>query len=399
IDLTLIKQLAHKFAWADNPVAIAGKGRGDIAGDPKEFTAVHALNCLAGNINKKGGVWVNRKNNYLKFPVENLDNAAKKGFAKPRNSSFQTLISQVNESSTSPIQALFILNSNPCYTMHGTDKITEAFEKIPFKVSFSSFMDETSKNADIILPSHIFLERYEDLPSSPVIAKQIVSLSKPVVSPIFNTKNPGDAILMIAKALQGKIADNFPWDNYEDCLKSATKSIWGSISDKGYVVLSDKPSYSKPSVDFTHITSGLKSVMAQGDKQSFPLTLISIDNIRIAGGEIASSPFAIKTVSDKVVKGTDILVELNPETAKKARLAHGDQAKITTPAGSARVKVNIFDGIMPGLIGMAQGLGHTCDNKYIADKGVNINKLIAPVIEPSSGQDAAWGIAASISKV
>ncbi|MCK5098645.1 MAG: molybdopterin-dependent oxidoreductase, partial [Desulfobacteraceae bacterium] len=284
-------------------------------------------------------------------------------------------------------------------TMHGTDKVIEAFEKIPFKVSFSSFMDETSKQADIILPSSIFLERYEDLLSSPTIAKQIVSLSKPVVRPIFNTKNPGDAILLIAKALQEKIADNFPWENYEDCLKSATKNIWGSISDKGYVVLNSKPSYSKPSVDFSHIASGLKSVMAQGDKQSFPLTLISIDNIRIAGGEISSSPFAIKTVSDKVIKGTDILVELNPETAKKARLAHGDLAKITTLAGSARVKVNVFEGIMPGLIGMAQGLGHTCDNKYIADKGVNINKLIAPVIEPSSGQDAAWGIAASISKV
>ena len=399
IDLALIKQLAHKFAWADNPVAVAGKGRGDSAGDPREFAAVHALNCLAGNINKKGGVWVNRKKSYLTFPAENLDNSAKQGFAKPRYASFSSLVTKIIESSNSPVQALFILNSNPCHSMHGTDKVNEAFKKIPFKLSFSSFMDETSKHADIILPSHVFLERYEDLPSSPECAKEAVSLSRPVVKPVFNTENPGNSILTIAKALNGKIADNFPWDNYEECLKSATKNIWSTLSDKGFVVLNNKPGYSKPSVDFSFIASGLKPVEAQGDKKTFPLTLISIDNVRISGGEISSSPFAIKTVSDKVIKGMDVLVEINPKTAKKVRLSHGDKAKITTPAGSAIVKVNVFEGIMPGLIGMAQGLGHTGDNKYIADKGVNVNKLIAPVIEPSSGQDAAWGIAASISKV
>ncbi|MCK5542617.1 MAG: molybdopterin-dependent oxidoreductase [Desulfobacterales bacterium] len=400
IDLALIKQIAHKFAWADKPIAIAGKGRGDTAGDTKEFAAVHALNCLAGNINKKGGTWVSRKNNYLKFPLAKMDSIAKNGFSKPRYTSFETLIDKVAQSSDSDIQALFVLNSNPCYTMRDSDKVIKAFENIPFKVSFSSFMDETAKKADIILPTHMFLERYEDIPSpSAGITKKTVGLSRPLVKPIFDTNNAGDAILMIAKALKGNVAENFPWSNYKKCLESVTKDIWSSLSDKGFVVLTDKPSYLKPSTDFFHVTNNLKSVEAQGDKKSFPLTLISIDNVRIAGGEIASSPFAIKTVSDKVIKGTDILVELNPETAAKARLAHGDKAKITTPVGSALVKVNVFEGIMPGLIGMAQGLGRTLDNKYVADKGVNINKLIAPVIEPGSGQDAAWGIAASISKV
>jgi len=398
IDLTLIKQLAHKFAWADHPVAVAGKGKGNNGGDPKEFAAVHALNCLAGNINKKGGVWVNKSKSYLNFPGATLDYDAKKGFAKPRHTSFQSLIAKVNESSSSPIQTLFIVNSNPAYTLHGSDKTLEAFEKIPFKVSFSSFMDESSQLADLVLPSHIFLERFEDLPSSSVLAKQTVSLSKPVIKPIFETKNIGDTVLMIAKALEGKMATNFPWENYEDCLQSVAGKVWDSLDEKGYFVLNDRPSYSTPSANFTYLTSGLKSVEASGDKKSFPLTLVPIDNVRIASGEISSSPFAIKTVSDKVIKGTDMLVEINPETAKKARLSHGDMAKITTSAGSAKVKVNIFEGIMPGLIGMAQGLGHAGDNKFVADKGVNINKLIAPVIEPSLGQDAAWGIQASISK-
>jgi hypothetical protein len=53
---------------------------------------------------------------------------------------------------------------------------------------------------------------------------------------------------------------------------------------------------------------------------------------------------------------------------------------------------------MPGVIGMVTGLGHTFDNKYVSNKGVNINDLIGQVIEPDSGLDAAFGIKASISK-
>jgi anaerobic selenocysteine-containing dehydrogenase len=71
---------------------------------------------------------------------------------------------------------------------------------------------------------------------------------------------------------------------------------------------------------------------------------------------------------------------------------------LTTPNGSARVRVTMNEGIMPGVIGMVEGLGHTFDNKYVSNKGVNVNDLIGPVIESDSGLDAAFGIRAKISK-
>jgi anaerobic selenocysteine-containing dehydrogenase len=71
---------------------------------------------------------------------------------------------------------------------------------------------------------------------------------------------------------------------------------------------------------------------------------------------------------------------------------------LTTPVGTAKVMIHLSEGIMPGLIGMAKGLGHSFDNKYVSNKGVNINELIGPVIESGSGLDAAFGIKAKISK-
>jgi len=110
----------------------------------------------------------------------------------------------------------------------------------------------------------------------------------------------------------------------------------------------------------------------------------------------AAAPFSIKTVSDEVLKGKDTVVEINPKTA--GSLKNYDYVTLTTPVGTAKVMINLNDGMMPGVIGMVKGLGHTFDNKYVSNKGVNINDLIGPVIEPGSGVDAAFGIKVKISR-
>ena len=121
--------------------------------------------------------------------------------------------------------------------------------------------------------------------------------------------------------------------------------------------------------------------------------------MRLQKGFIADPPFVIKTVEDSVLKADDILVEINPETAMPLGLKTGSYAKLSTPKGSARVKVHLFDGITPGLVAMPAGLGHNAPDKYLAGKGFNVNGLIGPLEDSASGHDTAWGIRAKLSKV
>ncbi|NOX33336.1 MAG: molybdopterin-dependent oxidoreductase [Deltaproteobacteria bacterium] len=389
-----IEKIAGLFAKAKKPVAVFGKGRGDGAQSLKELAAVHTLNCLVGNINKKGGVFVKSKNKYLEFPDESMDSIADAGFAKPKAGRYMNqLVEKINSSSKSVVEALFVYNANPCYSLHDTKSVKQALGKIPFIVSFSSFLDETAKEADIILPSHTFIERIEDVPSGAGLAKTVVGLTKPVASPVFNTKNPGDTVILIAKALKGSIAQSFEWESYNECLEGVTARIWDSLSEDGYAVISKGAPIEPAAVNLSFLSGNPPTVQAQGD---FGLTLIPIDNMRLINAGAYVSPFAIKTVSDKVLKGKNIVVEINPLTAKG--LKNGGFAIITTPIGTARVVVNFNEGLMPGVIGMVEGLGHTFENKYVSNKGVNVNDLIGPVIESGSGLDAAFGIKAKISK-
>ena len=393
-----IEKMAVLFAKAKMPVAVFGQGRGDGAQSLKELAAVHTLNCLVGNINKKGGAFVLPKNDYLKFPDESMDGISKTGFAKAKTGRYvNQLIEKVNASSQPAVEALFVYNANPCYSLHDSKSVKQAFGKIPFVVSFSSFLDETAKEADIILPSHTFLERLEDVPSGSGLAKSVVGLTKPVIEPVFNTKNPGDAVILIAKALEGSIAQNFEWETYEDCLENITSGIWDSLSEDGHVVISEGPGEST-AVNVSFLSKNPASIQAQGD---YELTLIPIDNMRLINAGMAASPFAIKTVSDTVLTGSDIVIEMNPLTAKG--LKDKEFATLTTPMGKTRVMINLNEGMMPGVIGMVEGLGHTFNtknmsNKYVSGKGVNVNDLIGPVIESGSGLDAAFGIKAKISK-
>jgi hypothetical protein len=152
-------------------------------------------------------------------------------------------------------------------------------------------------------------------------------------------------------------------------------------------------------VDFSFIVKNLATADIQGDVKEFPLILLPVDNMRIAAGSLISSPFAIKTVSDTVLKGKDVLVEINPETAKANRLSHGDLVIIETPKGKAKVRVNLFDGIMPGVVAMARGLGHVLDsNMYVGGKGVNINELMGSVNDSAPGLAPDLGIRAKISR-
>lgn len=389
-----IEKLAVMFAKAKMPVAIPGKGRGESGQSLKEFAAVHTLNCLVGNLNKKGGAFVMAHKDYLAFPEAIMDDAAETGAGQEKLAgSINDLVAKITATDQPIVDALFVYNANPCYSFSDPKRVKAAFKKVPFVVSFSSFLDETAMEADVIFPMNTFLERMEDVPSQAGLAMNVIGLIQPIIKPVFDTKDPGDALILLAKELGGTIAENFDWESYVACLEEVTPDIWDSLSEEGHVLVSQGAPDGIVPVDFTFLSTNPATTKAQGD---FELTLIPIDNMRLTGAVPAVSPFAIKTVSDKVLTGTDIVVEINPMTVKS--LKDGGDALLTTPVGKALVKVNFNEGMMPGVIGMVRGLGHTFDNKFVSNKGVNVNDLIGPVIESGSGLDAAFGIKAKISK-
>jgi anaerobic selenocysteine-containing dehydrogenase len=362
--------------------------------------AVHTLNALVGSINKKGGVWLVDGSDAVEWPEftsaagadgPRADGAANDGPSLP-NRLVQALLAD-----SSPLLALFVSEANPLYSLPDSQNVRKALAQIPYIVSFSSYMDETAAFADLILPNHHYLERLEDVPSPPGFPEKMVMLAQPAVEPQFNTRHTGDVVISLAGAVGGSVADAFTWENYAACLQEILGDSWDSLQEQGYVVNEGSAlATDLTALNFSGVDAG--GVALEGAEGDFPLIFTPYDSLRLTSGYIGDTPFMMKTVEETILKGNDSLVEINPATAKKAGLRAGDAAVIETPRGRAKVRVHLYDGIRPGLIAMPRGLGHTAYDKYLADKGVNVNELIGPVEDPASGLDAAWGIRAKLSK-
>ncbi|MGE5258225.1 MAG: menaquinone reductase molybdopterin-binding-like subunit QrcB [Hyphomicrobiales bacterium] len=419
LETKTVIDLAKAFAGAKKPLAICGRGAGRLPGHVQEYLAVHFLNALVGSINAPGGVVAVPEPEYINWPEPEMDAVASKGMQQPRVDGAGTksfpmtryLLNRLPEAlaagATSPVQVLFVSSANPAYSLVDTQSVAKAFKRIPLIVSFSSFMDETAVLADYILPNHVYLERFEDVPAARGFPKPIIGLTKPVVSPLFKTRHTGDVVMQLAKAVGGTTAGAFKWESYEACLKQTLGNQWEAIRKNGYWVdakFAPGPFETKSKkFEFTNSDTGklpaYTSLKAPGDGTSFPLTLVAYDSMRLTDGYIGTPPFLMKALEDTILTNNDMRVEINPATAKDLGLSDGSSAVLSTPKGNASVKVFIFEGITPGLVGMVRGLGHTAYDRFVAGKGVNTNDLMGSVEDPGSGLEAAWGIRAKLSKV
>jgi len=420
--------LARNFANAGKPLAVGGRGIGRTPGNLYEMMAIHSLNALVGSINRTGGVTAVPEPDYIQWPdvemdqvaVQGIQNGRIDGAGSPDKPHSRYLIHQLTTAMATgapyPIQALFVSGANPAYSLPNAAEFRQAMAKVPFVVSFSSYLDETAQLADLLLPNHMYLERFEDVPGPVGFPGRLIGMSRPVLPPQFDTRHVADVILQLTKQMDAPVADAFPWPDYATCLKETLGDKWQPLLRTGVLTesspMGNGAAFDTPSGKFEFSASLLRNgykadatalaqyqpVIPEGDAGEYPLLLIPYDTMRLSSGYAASTPFMIKTVSDDVLKHDLGFVELNPKTAGDLNLAEGQVAVLNTPLGKARVKVHLFEGIRPGIVAGPRGLGHTAYDDYLARKGVNINELIGPVADPVSGLDQAWGIHAKLIK-
>ncbi len=240
IDPGLIEKLARQFARARSPIAIFGRGKGLLNGSIYEFMAVHSLNALVGNINMPGGVLVYDPLPLNKLPDFEADPIAESGLGNPRLDQADTkqypfaaslvsnLAHAILEATNSPIDTLLVFGANPVFTEPDGGLFYRAIKKIPFVVSFSPFRDETAQMADLILPDHTYLEKTDEIIWPLTLQYPFYGLSRPAVEPIYQTKNVGDSVLELAKALEEPVASAFPWNSYEEVLKERARGLFES---------------------------------------------------------------------------------------------------------------------------------------------------------------------------
>ncbi|HKZ50992.1 MAG TPA: molybdopterin dinucleotide binding domain-containing protein, partial [Dehalococcoidia bacterium] len=116
--------------------------------------------------------------------------------------------------------------TNPAFSTPDVGRVQKMLKEIPFIVTFSPFLDETSQMADLILPDSVYLERWQDDVIYPSLGYPVASLRQPVVDPLYDTKNFWDTLFAIARSIGGTVAESFPWKDAQEALKHRYQGVY-----------------------------------------------------------------------------------------------------------------------------------------------------------------------------
>src|SRR3989338_6188796 len=57
-------------------------------------------------------------------------------------------------------------------------------------------------------------------------------------------------------------------------------------------------------------------------------------------------------------------LEINPETAKKFKISEGEEVLVTSRRGKIKATARIYEGIVPDIVALPIGLGHTVGGQF-----------------------------------
>jgi anaerobic selenocysteine-containing dehydrogenase len=300
-------------------------------------------------------------------------------------------------------KVLFLYDANPVFGAPAGTRFSEALAKIPYIVSFGSFIDETSAFADLVLPDHAPLESWvDDIPESGA-TQSVVSLAPPAVHPLHNTRAMPDVLLDVAQKLGGSRAAALPWKSYDAMLRAAYAPLrqhsgaaaqseddfWTKITTQGgwwsTVPAPREATAAAPS------RAALKFAEPEfdGSVQEFSFYFMPFSSQSFRDGSLAHLPW-LQEMPDVITTAMwSSWVELNPKTAAQLRIAPGDLVEIRSQHGSIRAPAILSPGIAPDLVAMPIGQGHEKFGRFASGRGANPLSILAPLAERETGA-LAW---------
>jgi anaerobic selenocysteine-containing dehydrogenase len=376
-----ILRLARGFSRADAPLAIGGGIASAQTNGVNSLMAINALNLLAG---PKGQI---RFFEPPRFPSAATEPAGEEGLLK------------LGEEFKNKRRSLLMLyDTNPLYILPLSLGFREVFERAGFIVSFSSFLDESTEMADLILPDPTPLESWGDYVQEGILSDPTIGLGQPAVAPLYDTRPVGDLFLEAARRLGPPLSNGFPWKDFREALQER----WREFLTKEKEIT---PVHPFEEVWIERLQAGLwrkekgtpipirrqrlpepyDPPRFDGDEKEYPFYFYPFPSMGLHDGRGANRPWLQELPDPPTTAVWGSWVEINPKTAERYHLRQGEIARVISRYGAVEAPVVYYPGNRPDLISMPMGQGHTAYGRYAKGRGVNPLLLLGPSIDRGSG--------------
>lgn len=388
IPVERLTSLARTFAQSRRPAAMPG---GQLAGYDNGLEAAQAvmlLNLLAG-----------REEPAIYLPPQ----PPSRDLTPIPPNAFADAAELTQKMAAGEIDILFILGTNPIYELPPGLEFAAALDKVKQVIDFAVLPDETTALADIVLPAHTYLETWGYEFVNPATEKMVVSAQQPIVQPLYDSRDPADALLALADALGGDAARRLPWPNLVTFIQTRLTSLQlldGNIktdnTDAFWAYWLQNGGWWSDETMWQPLDTAVRQTpfMANlpafaGEESDYPYHLLPVPSLVFGDGRHAGLPWLQETPDPMTTAAWDTWVELSPETARRIGVQNNDVLSIQTPAGQLQAIAYIYPGIQPETIAIPIGQGHTALGRWAAGRGANVLQVLAGQTAVNTGQ-IAW---------
>jgi anaerobic selenocysteine-containing dehydrogenase len=387
-----IRHVARDFARRRPSLAIGGGSAGAHTNGVDNLTAILGLNVLVGGVGREGGI---RFNSAAPFGV--LASSAPASLADS-----QRLVDRLRNNQ---VDTVFVHGTDVVHDLPGALGFRDALRQAPFIVSFSSFMNDTTLLADLILPTHLPLEDWGDDIPDPAPGFQAITMQQPVVRPFYDTRSFGDLLLVMAEEIGGPVGAALPWTTFKDVLRDAARELQqqrrGSVQEPDFErfwmrLLQtggwwDEASAGRAAGDagaagaaVQRLASNLPRARFAGEND-FPFSLVLFEHNSLGKGEGAHLPW-LQATPDPVTSAVwNTWAELNPRTARELGVGEGDIVRVESQAGAVEVPVYLHPAAPPTVVAIPLGQGHARYGRWATGRGANPMALVAPMTDQTTG--------------
>lgn len=369
VDKGKLEAVVNSLLAAKAPLVIVGSEFNHGAG-AAPVLAGFAVNALLGNINKPGGVVL----------LPQAATVLKDALSRDKLYANDLTARLVDWAAGKDKPALLVLHeANPVYALPDPAMVKQALKDIPFKVSFSTFLDESAAACDLVLPIPMGLERIDDVATPYGSGKSIYCVSLPAVQPQEDVRSTGNALLFLAKQMGLTLGAAM----YEDVLKAKAALVKADFAGLAGGV---------PAVSDETVAAGgyalrpevLEKALARKSMDK-KLRLAPFAKLNLGSAKTGIPPYNTKTLRASELDGKAMSVMMNAATAAKAGLAEGDAVVLDSGAQKIPAKLHLFEGVMHDTVAVCLGYGHTALDEFSQNKGANVMNLLSASPEPETG--------------
>jgi anaerobic selenocysteine-containing dehydrogenase len=378
-----MRRIARELGAAENRVVVAGGSAAAHSNGLFNVVAALGLNLLLDNLGRPGGVFAPTHMG-LARGIAALDSGPA---SEPV--SMAALAARLRGESDSPVELLVVVDADPLHTLPASWGLDDALAGVETVIALSSFRDDTTLHADLVLPLSTELERFNAVEPAASVGVPVLGLTRAVVDPLGSGNHPADVILALAAALGEPVASSFPWSSFENLVRTRIEAdvdglpggVGVDASDyytaalaRGGIFSDAAPQAAPPGP--TGAAPDASPSSFEGAAADYPYLLLPFESLKTGAGRGANRPWLQELPDPMSTVMWDSWAELSPADAEELGVRDGDHLRIESPTGSVEAQAVVDPAARPGVIGMPLGLGHREYGRYAQGRGANPMDLV-----------------------